>query len=68
MLIGVIKIGCYGKLTRAALSRSLVLNGSLTEVTRQMENIRGNDDTLAATLALTEEEAEKKLMKFGWRL
>ena len=57
MLIGGIKVGRYGKLTLDDLGRALVLNGSLTEVTRQVENIRGNNDTLAATLSLNEEEA-----------
>ena len=57
MLIGGIKVGRYGKLTLDDLVRALVLNGSLTEVTRQVENIRGNNDTLAATLSLNEEEA-----------
>ena len=42
------------------------MNASLAEVTRHVENIRWNDDTLAATLALTEEEAEKIIMKFEW--
>ena len=46
--------------------RALGLNGSLTEVTRQVENIRQNDDNLAATLAPTEEEVEKQLYHKIW--
>ena len=61
MIIGGIKVGRYRKITRDALSRAFGFNGSLTEVTCQVEKIRDNDDTLAATLALTEEEAEKHL-------
>ena len=37
VLIGVIQFGRYGKLTCSALARSLDLNGSLAEVTRQVE-------------------------------
>ena len=66
MIIGGTKVGRYGKITRDALSRAFGLNGSLTEFTCQMEKIQENDDTLAATLALTEEEAEKIIMKFEW--
>ena len=61
MIIGGIKVGHYDNLTRDSLARAFVLNRSLTVVTRQMEKIWGNDDTLDAILALTEEEAEKKL-------
>ena len=39
MLIGVMEVGRYGKLTRAALSRAIGLNGSLTAVTLQVEKI-----------------------------
>ena len=52
MLIGWIEVGQYGKLTHSALSRALFLNESLAAVTRQVEKIRWNDDTLAATLVL----------------
>ena len=55
MLIGGIKVGRYGKLTHAALARELGLNVSLTTVTRQVEKIRGNDDTLSSTLSIFEE-------------
>ena len=58
MLIGGIKVGRYGNINRAALDRSFCLNGGPTAVTFQVENIRGNNDTLAVTIALTEEEAE----------
>ena len=50
----------------SALARALVLNGSLTSVTCQVENIRGDDDTLAATLALAEEDSEKQLHHDIW--
>ena len=66
MLIGGIKVGQYGKLTRAALARSLGFIGGLTAVTRQVEKILGNNDTLAVTLALTEEETEKQLYHEIW--
>ena len=59
MLIGGIKVGRYGKIIRSALASSFCFYGSLTAVTRQVEKILGNNDTLAATLALSEEEAEK---------
>ena len=59
MLIGGNEVGLYGKLTCSDLARAFVLKGILTPVTRQVENIRGNNDTLAATLALAKEEAEK---------
>ena len=54
MLIGLIEVEIYHKLARSALAREFGLNGSLTEVTCQVENIRGENDILAATLALTE--------------
>ena len=54
MLIGGIKVGRYGKLTHAALARELGLDVILTTVTRQVEKIRGNDNTLSSTLALFE--------------
>ena len=60
ILIGGIEVGRYVKLTRAALARTFCFNENLTEVTCKLKNILGNDDTLAATLALTEEELEKK--------
>ena len=66
MLIGGIKVGQYGKLTRATLARSLGFIGGLTAVTRQVEKILGNNDTLAVTLALTEEETEKQLYHEIW--
>ena len=59
MLIGGIEAGRYGNLTRDALARAFGLNGSLTTFKCQMEKIRRNDDTLATTIALTKEEAEK---------
>ena len=59
MLIGGIEVGPYGELTCAALARALGLNGSLTEITHKAENIRGENDTISGTLAITEEEAEK---------
>ena len=59
MLIGGIKFGRYGKITRASLAITVFLNGSLVSVTCQVGNIRGNYDTLTASLSLTEEEAEK---------
>ena len=59
MLVGGVEVGCYGNLTCAALARSSYLNGYLMTVTRQVDNIQGSDDTLADTLALTKEEAEK---------
>ena len=55
MLIGGIKFGRYGKLTHAALARELGLDVILTTVTRQVEKIRGNDDTLSSTLSIFEE-------------
>ena len=54
MLIGLIEVEIYHKLARSALAREFGLNGSLTEFTCQVENIRGENDILAATLALTE--------------
>ena len=39
MLIEDIEVGRYGKLTRAALARAFGLKGSLTVVTRQVQNI-----------------------------
>ena len=67
MLIGGIKVGRYGKITHAALARAYGLKGGLTEVTCQVEKIRVNNDTLADTLALTEEEVRKIfIMKVGW--
>ena len=39
MLIGGIKVGQYGKLTRSALTRTFGLNGILTSVTPQVQNI-----------------------------
>ena len=50
MLIGVIEVGCYGKITCSALARALGFNGSVTAVTLKVENILGNDDTFYATL------------------
>ena len=58
MLIGGIEVGRYSKITRAALAIAFGLNGSLKEFIRQVENIRGNNDNLDATLALTKEEVE----------
>ena len=54
VLIGGIKVGCYVNLTLDTLDIALGLNVSLTAVTYLVENIRGKDDTLAATIALTE--------------
>ena len=59
MIIGGIKVGCYGKITRSSLASSFYFRESPTEVTLQVEKILGNNDTLAATFALSEEEAEK---------
>ena len=59
MIIGGIEVGHYGKITCGALARSFGLNGSITSVTLQVKNIQGTDENLAATLALTEEKAEK---------
>ena len=39
MPIGVIEVGRYGKLTCSALARALVFNGSLTELTCQVEKV-----------------------------
>ena len=61
MLIGGIEVGHYGKLTRYALDREFVFKGGIIEVTFQVEKVRGNNDTIAATIALTEEEVEKHL-------
>ena len=66
MLIGGIEVGRYRNITLSALARALGLNGSLTEVTRQVENIQGKNDILSATFALIEEEEENFIMKFGW--
>ena len=66
IIIGGIKVGRYGKIPCADLARAFVLNRSLTSITRQEENIRGNDETLPTTLVLTEEEAENIMVKFGW--
>ena len=66
MLIGGIEVGRYDKLNCSALVRSLGLNGSLTAATWKVERIIGNDDTLAATLELTEEEEEKQLYHEIW--
>ena len=52
IIIGVTNVGRYIKLTRADLARQLGFNGSLIEFTRQVGKIRGNNDTLASTLAL----------------
>ena len=57
--IGGIGVGRYGTLTCAALDRAFGLKGILTSVTREVEKIRGENDILAATLAITEEEVEK---------
>ena len=59
MLIGGIEVGRYGKLSSDALAIALDLNGSIPSVTRKVEKIRGNDETLTVTvtLALTEEKA-----------
>ena len=54
MLIGGIKVECYGKITRADLAREFILNGIIKEITHEVDKIRGNYDTLAATLSLTE--------------
>ena len=56
ILIGVIEVGRYGKLTRSSLAKAFGLNEILASVTFQVDNIQGNYDTLAATLALTKEE------------
>ena len=45
----------------AALARSFGLNGVITAVTHQVENIQGDDDTLSPNPALTWEDAEKQL-------
>ena len=66
IIVGGIEVGRYGKLTCSVLVRAFCLNGSLTAVTRQLEEIQGNDEILADTIALTEEETEKIIMKFGW--
>ena len=50
MLIGVIDVVCYGKITCSALARALGFNGSVTAVTLKVENILGNDDTFYVTL------------------
>ena len=39
MIIGGIKVGRYGKITRAALSIAFGLNGSIAKVTYQVEKI-----------------------------
>ena len=59
MLIGGIEVGRYGKLSSDALAIALDLNGSIPSVTRKVEKIIGNDETLTVTvtLALTEEKA-----------
>ena len=64
MLIGRIEVGRYGKLTRFALAISFGSKGSPTSVTCHVENILGNNDTLAATLALTKEEEENNYNEF----
>ena len=56
IIIGGSEVGRYGKLNCSALARALGLNGSTTSVTHKVEKIRGNNDTLAATIALSEEE------------
>ena len=61
MLVGLIKVGHCDKLTHDALVGSLGLNGSLTEFTRKVQNILGNNYALIYTLALTEEEVEKQI-------
>ena len=66
MLIGGIEVGRCINITLSALARALGLNGSLTEVPRQVEKIQGNNDILYSTFTLIEEEEENFIMKFGW--
>ena len=66
ILIGLIEYGRYIKLTHVDLDRASGLNGIIAEVTLQVDNIRGDNNTLSDTISLTEEEAETQLYQEIW--